>query len=111
MLAGGEITTTIEDPQPDQTGIYVVLYPTRDFNARLYQQAVFRIIVRGMDQNGGSTDSFEIRKFIFTACPSDKFGPICQEECLDCKNGGVCDMDDGTCICAAGFGGATCEKS
>lgn len=40
--------------------------------------------------------------------------PSCKKDkCKDvtCQNGGTCDEDDGSCICATGFEGASCETA
>lgn len=37
------------------------------------------------------------------------YGPNCQHEC-SCKNNGTCNNKDGSCICPAGYYGATCSE-
>ncbi len=38
------------------------------------------------------------------------WGPMCSNECRRCYNGGICDDQTGTCVCAPGFSGNNCEK-
>lgn len=42
-------------------------------------------------------------------CPMNKWGILCDKECPECLNGGVCHDKDGDCICPPGFMGTRCE--
>lgn len=46
----------------------------------------------------------------FLACPEGKYGTLCNKDCPECHNGGLCHDITGTCICAPGFNGSNCEK-
>lgn len=52
-----------------------------------------------------------VLRLIVRACPADKYGDNCTEQCPECKNGGVCHDITGVCICPPGFNGKTCEKA
>ncbi len=41
---------------------------------------------------------------VFTSCTEDK----CKD--VVCENGGLCNVDDGTCDCPAGYEGESCES-
>ena len=43
------------------------------------------------------------------ACRAGRFGKNCQEPC-QCYNGASCDKVRGTCQCAPGYLGATCQQ-
>ncbi|XP_033113534.1 tyrosine-protein kinase receptor Tie-2-like [Anneissia japonica] len=48
-------------------------------------------------------------KVIVRGCPSNKWGPpTCLGICDNCYNGGVCEVETGSCICPAGFMGSNC---
>ncbi|XP_038052730.1 uncharacterized protein LOC119725398 [Patiria miniata] len=52
-----------------------------------------------------------IMRLIVRDCPSGRWGPpSCLETCRRCYNGGLCDDESGTCICAPGFSGDNCEE-
>uniref|UniRef100_A0A3B4UK16 Tyrosine kinase with immunoglobulin-like and EGF-like domains 1 n=1 Tax=Seriola dumerili TaxID=41447 RepID=A0A3B4UK16_SERDU len=52
------------------------------------------------------------RKLCFSAdCPSNKWGPYCNQDCPECLNGGVCHDADGDCVCPPGFMGTRCETA
>ncbi|KJH43526.1 EGF-like domain protein [Dictyocaulus viviparus] len=42
-------------------------------------------------------------------CPAGIYGPNCVYECA-CQNGAECNAKDGSCICAEGFYGASCNE-
>lgn len=83
--------------------------------------AWMRLIVRGLTQPHTLTrfkklsiirkgTIAEERHLCFcTACPSKKWGPICDKACPECLNGGMCHDADGDCICPPGFMGTRCE--
>ncbi|XP_069185368.1 angiopoietin-1 receptor-like [Procambarus clarkii] len=48
---------------------------------------------------------------IVRECESDRYGPKCQSWCPDCQNGGICHAVIGTCVCAPGYNGATCQHA
>ncbi|XP_008332303.1 tyrosine-protein kinase receptor Tie-1 isoform X2 [Cynoglossus semilaevis] len=50
-------------------------------------------------------------RLIVRACPSKKWGPICDKACPECLNGGMCHDADGDCICPPGFMGTRCETA
>uniref|UniRef100_A0A8C3QRL3 EGF-like domain-containing protein n=1 Tax=Cyanoderma ruficeps TaxID=181631 RepID=A0A8C3QRL3_9PASS len=41
-------------------------------------------------------------------CERHRYGPGCQQPC-SCRNGGLCDTADGSCSCAPGWTGKSCE--
>nr|XP_054765255.1 angiopoietin-1 receptor-like [Lytechinus pictus] len=43
-------------------------------------------------------------------CPPNLWGPECEHNCMECLNGGMCDVDSGQCVCPPGFNGTTCEN-
>ena len=45
-----------------------------------------------------------------TPCPFGRYGLNCSATCK-CHNGGICLAGDGSCICAPGYTGDTCEQS
>ncbi|XP_072048352.1 receptor-type tyrosine-protein phosphatase kappa-like [Amphiura filiformis] len=42
-------------------------------------------------------------------CAAKTWGPSCKNHCPVCYNGGVCEDESGTCICAPGFSGPKCQ--
>lgn len=44
-----------------------------------------------------------------TACTPGWFGRNCASRCL-CQNGATCDVFTGSCLCAAGYQGSTCDQ-
>ncbi|XP_069185384.1 uncharacterized protein [Procambarus clarkii] len=48
---------------------------------------------------------------IVRECESDRYGPQCQSWCPDCQNGGICHAVTGTCVCAPGYSGPTCQHA
>ncbi|XP_059197536.1 tyrosine-protein kinase receptor Tie-1 isoform X2 [Centropristis striata] len=50
-------------------------------------------------------------RLIVRDCPSQKWGPYCDQECPECLNGGVCHDADGDCVCPPGFMGTRCETA
>ncbi|XP_064479418.1 phosphatidylinositol phosphatase PTPRQ-like [Ornithodoros turicata] len=69
-------------------GVYVVNGPYTGSPGR--NRALMRVIVR--------------------MCRANKYGPLCQSTCTDCKNGGICHDISGRCICPPGFKGERCEQ-
>ncbi|XP_022111302.1 uncharacterized protein LOC110990560 [Acanthaster planci] len=50
-------------------------------------------------------------RLIVRACPFRLWDPpSCLKTCRRCYNGGVCDDKSGTCVCAPGFSGDSCEQ-
>ncbi|XP_050687645.1 receptor-type tyrosine-protein phosphatase T-like isoform X2 [Eriocheir sinensis] len=47
--------------------------------------------------------------WMIRGCHKDRYGPKCQEKCPQCLNGGQCHSHLGTCVCAPGFIGKTCQ--
>lgn len=45
-----------------------------------------------------------------SVCAEGRWGPNCSLPC-NCKNGASCSPDEGTCECAPGYRGATCQRS
>ncbi|XP_022604825.1 tyrosine-protein kinase receptor Tie-1 isoform X2 [Seriola dumerili] len=50
-------------------------------------------------------------RLIVRDCPSNKWGPYCNQDCPECLNGGVCHDADGDCVCPPGFMGTRCETA
>ncbi|XP_034035417.1 tyrosine-protein kinase receptor Tie-1 isoform X2 [Thalassophryne amazonica] len=50
-------------------------------------------------------------RLIVRDCPSNKWGPYCDQDCQECLNGGMCHDMDGDCICPPGFMGTRCETA
>ncbi|XP_077972532.1 uncharacterized protein LOC144427337 [Styela clava] len=90
QFTSGRLEVNVPEVDVDLAGVYIVSFPLRDLTRRLYKQGLFRIIVR--------------------PCDEKRYGDSCQYDCTQCKNGGICDLKDGSCICPPGFGGPTCEK-
>ncbi|KAK4315072.1 hypothetical protein Pmani_013686 [Petrolisthes manimaculis] len=44
-------------------------------------------------------------------CTPGKYGTKCEEWCPDCENGGLCHPQTGSCLCAPGFQGTTCQNA
>jgi len=44
-----------------------------------------------------------------SVCPDGFYGEDCLEQC-ECRNGGHCNHETGTCECQAGWHGRMCEK-
>ncbi|XP_022098115.1 polycystic kidney disease protein 1-like 2 isoform X2 [Acanthaster planci] len=52
-----------------------------------------------------------IMRLIVRGCPSGLWDPpSCLKTCRQCYNGGVCHDKSGTCVCAPGFSGDSCEQ-
>ncbi|XP_064476699.1 receptor-type tyrosine-protein phosphatase S-like [Ornithodoros turicata] len=49
-------------------------------------------------------------RVIVRICRANKYGPLCESTCPDCKNGGICHDIVGRCICPPGFKGDLCEE-
>ncbi|XP_050709126.1 uncharacterized protein LOC126993939 isoform X2 [Eriocheir sinensis] len=47
--------------------------------------------------------------WMIRGCRKDLYGPKCRETCPQCLNGGQCHSHLGTCVCAPGFIGKTCQ--
>lgn len=47
--------------------------------------------------------------FGYQACPENKWGEDCKEQC-QCGNGAACDPMDGTCLCKKGWQGRHCSQ-
>uniref|UniRef100_A0AAY4CQI0 receptor protein-tyrosine kinase n=1 Tax=Denticeps clupeoides TaxID=299321 RepID=A0AAY4CQI0_9TELE len=47
----------------------------------------------------------------YNACPENKWGQKCEQDCPLCQNGGICHDKDGDCICPPGFMGMRCESA
>lgn len=45
-----------------------------------------------------------------SVCAEGRWGPNCSLPC-NCKNGASCSPDEGTCECAPGYRGTTCQRS
>jgi len=43
------------------------------------------------------------------ACPSDRYGTQCLQQC-QCENGGTCNPQTGECSCTPGWIGRLCEQ-
>ncbi|XP_056234444.1 tyrosine-protein kinase receptor Tie-1 isoform X1 [Seriola aureovittata] len=50
-------------------------------------------------------------RLIVRDCPSNKWGPYCNQDCPECLNGGLCHDADGDCVCPPGFMGTRCETA
>ncbi|XP_053105126.1 tyrosine-protein kinase receptor Tie-1 isoform X3 [Hemicordylus capensis] len=50
-------------------------------------------------------------KLIVRGCAAKKWGSLCDKDCPDCLNGGICHHVVGECICPPGFMGIRCEKA
>uniref|UniRef100_A0AAY4CRK0 receptor protein-tyrosine kinase n=1 Tax=Denticeps clupeoides TaxID=299321 RepID=A0AAY4CRK0_9TELE len=50
-------------------------------------------------------------RVIVRACPENKWGQKCEQDCPLCQNGGICHDKDGDCICPPGFMGMRCESA
>ncbi|XP_077981179.1 receptor-type tyrosine-protein phosphatase kappa-like [Glandiceps talaboti] len=44
-------------------------------------------------------------------CTDETWGENCESDCPLCYNGGMCNDEDGTCICPPGFMGEQCENA
>ncbi len=42
-------------------------------------------------------------------CPANKFGELCQQNCL-CQNNAACEPVEGFCKCSAGYTGKDCSQ-
>ncbi|XP_022101762.1 receptor-type tyrosine-protein phosphatase T-like isoform X2 [Acanthaster planci] len=52
-----------------------------------------------------------IMRLVVRECSAEKWGSLsCLNICRRCYNGGVCDANTGTCVCAPGFSGEHCEQ-
>uniref|UniRef100_A0ACB8F403 Uncharacterized protein n=1 Tax=Sphaerodactylus townsendi TaxID=933632 RepID=A0ACB8F403_9SAUR len=49
-------------------------------------------------------------RLIVRGCAEKKWGVLCDKDCSDCLNGGICHHIVGECICPPGFMGTRCEK-
>ena len=47
--------------------------------------------------------------FRYVGCPSGTYGPGCRLRC-QCQHGGECNSVDGSCTCAPGWQGNSCER-
>ncbi|XP_038053132.1 uncharacterized protein LOC119725683 [Patiria miniata] len=53
-----------------------------------------------------------IMRLIVRGCSAGHWDPpSCLKTCRRCFNGGVCDDESGTCVCATGFSGDNCEQA
>lgn len=43
-------------------------------------------------------------------CEEGRWGLGCAKLCPSCENGGVCDRQNGTCICLPGYMGDLCQN-
>ncbi|XP_064476296.1 receptor-type tyrosine-protein phosphatase U-like [Ornithodoros turicata] len=74
------------------SGVYIVSLPSvKDVTFPGENRALMRVIVR--------------------MCRANKYGPLCESTCPDCKNGGICHDITGRCICPPGFKGELCEEA
>ncbi|XP_019640566.1 PREDICTED: multiple epidermal growth factor-like domains protein 6 [Branchiostoma belcheri] len=87
MLGRSTLNLTLNQVTTDSCGVYECYRTNTERNLAL--QGITRLVVR--------------------ACPDGKWGPDCGQDCSRCYNGGICDPEDGECICAIGFSGSTCE--
>ncbi|GFY38653.1 receptor-type tyrosine-protein phosphatase kappa [Trichonephila inaurata madagascariensis] len=78
---------TLSNVEIGYSGIYSLEYKDYDITKRGY----VRLIVR--------------------ACPKEKYGNLCDKNCSQCMNGGICHDIRGNCICPPGFNGPTCENA
>ncbi|XP_023213562.1 tyrosine-protein kinase receptor Tie-2-like, partial [Centruroides sculpturatus] len=49
-------------------------------------------------------------RLIVRVCEIGKYGPLCEYNCSNCLNGGVCHDITGECICPPGFNGTYCKN-
>lgn len=47
--------------------------------------------------------------FLLTDCAPGRYGIECEKWCPDCENGGLCHPRTGSCMCAPGFNGTSCQ--
>ncbi|XP_067118511.1 tyrosine-protein kinase receptor Tie-1-like [Centruroides vittatus] len=52
-----------------------------------------------------------ITRLIVRVCQDGIYGPLCEHQCPNCLNGGVCHDLTGDCICPPGFNGTLCENA
>ncbi|XP_066294741.1 angiopoietin-1 receptor-like [Branchiostoma lanceolatum] len=88
MLGKRTLNLTLNKVTNDSCGVYECYRTNSERNAAV--QGITRLIVR--------------------ACPDEKWGTDCKEDCPKCYNGGICDPENGECICSIGFTGPTCER-
>ncbi|XP_077190224.1 tyrosine-protein kinase receptor Tie-1 isoform X1 [Paroedura picta] len=60
---------------------------------------------------GDSPLSSASYRLIVRGCAARKWGVLCDKDCSDCLNGGICHHVVGECICPPGFMGTRCEKA
>ncbi|XP_077498600.1 phosphatidylinositol phosphatase PTPRQ-like [Amblyomma americanum] len=84
---GCRMTWTIPRADVKHNGVYIANGPRVTSPGK--NRAVFRVIVR--------------------SCRHGMYGIDCNNQCPDCKNGGVCHDTSGECICPPGFKGHLCE--
>ncbi|XP_072043280.1 angiopoietin-1 receptor-like [Amphiura filiformis] len=75
-------------------------------NVRLTDSGIYECFEEGRREVG----EHAIMRLIVRACPSPKYGPDCNSNCVTCWNGGICAADDGTCLCQPGFSGGGCGQ-
>lgn len=88
LATGNKTSLTIPRAGRGESGVYVARGPPHRRPGR--NRAVIRLIVR--------------------SCKRGLWGKYCRNRCPDCKNGGLCHVESGKCLCPPGFKGQLCEE-